>query len=238
MTHLTSNSSKPVQSSQAGVHPKLAEVLQRHVAEPWQLKLHQPSKAAFHKLRVLVEAEAERPLILDSGCGTGKSTVTIAQEYPECLVLGIDQSAKRLERTGGRNFPYRVGNVIWVRAELASFWWLARAAGWKLQQHYILYPNPWPKAAQLRRRWHGHPVFPTLLALGGVLELRCNWEIYAQEFAAAVSDLTGISTAVKDLRENVVTTPFETKYRNSGMPLFQVRVDLEADLEPDQGADR
>ena len=30
-----------------------------------------------------------------------------------------------------------------------------------------------------------HPIFPTLLALSEVTELRTNWEIYAREFAEA-----------------------------------------------------
>ncbi|HET6564220.1 MAG TPA: hypothetical protein VFG52_02305 [Xanthomonadales bacterium] len=165
-------------------------------------------------------------MIFDSGCGTGQSTRDIAAAYPDCWIIGIDQSAHRLARTGSCQFPYRMENAIWVRAELASFWFLARQAGWKLQRHYLLYPNPWPKASQLKRRWHGHPVFPCLTELGGALEMRCNWEIYAQEFAAAVSQVRGIDVAVEEALPDRISSAFEAKYRNSGLALFRVRAGL------------
>jgi tRNA G46 methylase TrmB len=181
---------------------------------------------AFRQLQALLASEAGRPLILDSGCGTGQSTLSIAAAYPDALVIGIDQSAKRLQRTGASSFPFQQGNAIWIRAELASFWWLVNRAGWSLSRHYLLYPNPWPKPSQLRRRWHGHPVFPTLLALGGVLELRCNWEIYAQEFALALREASGISVTVNSLQTDALSSPFEEKYRNSGLALFRLTADL------------
>ena len=49
---------------------------------------------------------------------------------------------------------------------------IARTSGMLLaqlahrEQHYLLYPNPWPKAKHLQRRVHGHGSFPLLLQLG------------------------------------------------------------------------
>ncbi len=162
--------------------------------------------------------------MLDSGCGTGESTRLIARAFPDCLVIGVDQSNARLVRTGANSFPYCEGNAIWLRAELGTFWRLALRAGWRLRHHYLLYPNPWPKPGQLQRRWHAHPVFPDLLRLGGRLELRCNWEIYALEFAAAANRVLGGDTAARLLAESAITTPFERKYRASGHPLYSVSV--------------
>ena len=101
-------------------------------------------------------------------------------------------------------------------AELASFWRLALAAGWQLERHYLFYPNPWPKPGQLQRRWHAHPVFPDLLRLGGRLEMRCNWELYAEEFAFAVNRLAGTKIEPVRLREPDPVSAFERKYHDSG----------------------
>lgn len=226
VTQSSSRHSLPVQSSQTGIHHRLGSVLQSHMLNSWRLKPHGPSCEAFRQLQRLVGSLGKRPMIFDSGCGTGQSTRDIAAAYPDCWVIGIDQSAHRLARTGASQFPFRVDNAIWVRAELASFWFLARQARWNLQRHYLLYPNPWPKASQLRRRWHGHPVFPCLLELGGVLEMRCNWEIYAQEFAAAVGQIRGTKVAVEEALPDTISSAFEIKYRNSGLVLFRVCVDL------------
>lgn len=223
---LSNNRSKPVQSAQDSVHNQLGSVLQNHVQNPWRLQPHGPSLEAFSSLQQLLENEAGRPLIFDSGCGTGQSTRDIAAAYPDCWVIGIDQSAKRLARTGANYFPHRSANAIWIRAELATFWFLARQARWNLSRHYLLYPNPWPKASQLRRRWHAHPVFPSLLGLRGVLEMRCNWKVYAEEFAAAVMQLHGAEVQVEELQPGAISSAFEIKYRESGMRLYRVLADL------------
>lgn len=226
MSDSQSNFSAPVRSVQLEPHPQLERVVRRHCLHDWRVRPHQPTVAAFDQLQALLEGSPPRPLILDSGCGTGESTQLIGTVYPDSWVIGIDQSSKRLEKTGAMQFPHVQGNVIWIRAELASFWWLAHQAGWQLAGHYILYPNPWPKPAQLRRRWHGHPVFPTLLSLGGKLEVRTNWEVYAQEFAAAIEMAAHVTVHMDVPGGRVVTTPFERKYRDSGLSLFRVRAGL------------
>ena len=212
-----------VHSSQAGVHPRLGHVLARHQAAPWQGALHAPTVHAFARLRALVGRE-RRPLVLDSGCGTGESTRRLARVFPDALVIGVDKSAARLARTGATHFPFREGNAIWLRADLATFWRLAWEAGWRLDRHFVLYPNPWPKPGHLQRRWHGHPVFPCLLALGGQLEMRTNWAIYAQEFAWSAASLTGRAVAPRELPPGDALSPFERKYRTSGHPLYSVVV--------------
>ena len=162
------------------------------------------------------------PLVLDAGCGTGQSTLLLARMLPDCLVIGVDKSEARLARGGAVQPVQRDANAIRLRAELETFWRLARARGWRLHRHYLLYPNPWPKPGQLQRRWHAHPVFPDLLALGGRLEMRCNWEPYAREFAFAVNDFCGTGRAPEPVGKGPPLSPFERKYRNSGLPLYSV----------------
>lgn len=169
--------------------------------------------------------------MLDSGCGTGTSTRTLAAMHPDCLVIGIDRSLSRLSRLGQSAFPFRQDNAIWVQAELASFWRLALEAGWRLHHHYLLYPNPWPKPGQLQRRWHAHPVFPRILALGGVLELRSNWRIYAEEFRQALllarpGMEIRLESAVSEQDWEGIETPFGLKYARSGHRLYRLVHDL------------
>jgi tRNA G46 methylase TrmB len=184
--------------------------------------------AAFESLSVLIGNE-DRPLVLDSGCGTGASSRILAERHPDCLVIGVDKSASRLSRGGMSESPHREENVIWLRADLATFWRLAVQAGWRLAHHYLLYPNPWPKPGHLQRRWHGHPVFPVLLQLGGRLEMRCNWAVYAQEFAAALRwSLSKETPVVLDEVGVEVSSlsPFEAKYRARGDLLYSVTTRL------------
>jgi tRNA (guanine-N7-)-methyltransferase len=87
-------------------------------------------------------------------------------------------------------------------------------------------PNPWPKASQVSRRWHGHPVFPSLLDLGGVLECRSNWAIYLAEFCFAVRRMTQRPAVAESYAPDAAMTPFERKYLASGHRLFRMVVDL------------
>ena len=147
-------------------------------------------------------------VILDSGCGTGESTIHIARRFPDIPVIGIDKSCARLNKAGnpsqtaGDDVP---PNAFWIRAELLDFWRLAldrvKTGKWTIPYHAVYYPNPWPKQSEATRRFHMHPIFPTLLALSRKTELRTNWEIYAREFAEAtrivLEERTGI--AAKEL---------------------------------------
>jgi tRNA G46 methylase TrmB len=58
-------------------------------------------------------------------------------------------------------------NAILLRAELSDlFTLISSKSDWIIHSHYLLYPNPYPKSKHLQRRWHGHPIFPVILALG------------------------------------------------------------------------
>ena len=153
--------------------------------------------------------------MLDSYCGTGYSTARLAERYPDHLVVGVDKSAQRLARHVSSG-----GDYLLLRAECEPFWLQMVAAGLAVEHHYLLYPNPWPKSVQLKRRVHGHPAFPLLLALGGSLELRSNWQLYVEEFGLAVQ-LAGGRGWVNQLAQGASLTLFEKKYRNSGHTLWQ-----------------
>jgi tRNA (guanine-N7-)-methyltransferase len=230
--------SRPVTSRQTGVHPNLQAVLRRHLECPFQKPIAEYNRAAFAEALSLWRAwNSDAPLILDAGCGVGASTFALARQWPQAFVLGVDQSAHRLRRGHpGESAP---GNMALIRADLVDFWRLLAAGNIPLQRHYLLYPNPWPKPEHLKRRWHGHPVFPVLLQLAGALECRSNWRIYVEELADALEQATGRPARMKclnparqaafELEETPPDlTPFERKYRQSGHALWQLTFDFGA----------
>lgn len=188
-------------------------------------------------------------VILDSGCGAGESTLHLAKRFPGIPVIGIDKSAIRLTKAGNIHQQEAAGtdqpaNAFWVRAELLDFWRLAleevQAGRWNILHHAVFYPNPWPKESEAGRRFHLHPIFPTLLALSPVTELRTNWEIYAREFAAAariVCDSVAQNRSEKSEHPEqsaVITcetfdptipeTAFERKYKEARQQLWRVLI--------------
>lgn len=213
--------SKFVRSNQAGVHPALRVVVDRHLRTSSQKPVAQHTRDEFAQVQHRI-ALNELPLILDAGCGNGSSSVRLAQAYPQHLVIGVDKSAYRLRSAADDAAP---ANCMLVRAELEDFWRLAVAHEWRLAKHFILYPNPWPKQRHLQRRWHGSAAFPLILALAGALELRTNWHNYALEFATALH-YAGHACALAPLLAAEPLTPFEAKYQGSGHTLWCCNADL------------
>jgi tRNA (guanine-N7-)-methyltransferase len=229
------NDSRIIISNQTGLHDKLETVVRRHLNKPFLRPFPDYSLEVFEQAKQRVDKH-QGPIIFDSFCGVGESTAYLAKVHPNALVIGIDKSSYRINK---HNDHYRLdteadslneshdspdsnshNNYLLLRADVDDFWRLAEQDNWQLAAHYLLYPNPWPKSSQLQRRVHGSAVFPSLLALGGEIELRSNWPIYVQEFAAALT-LAGHSATAQTYQPTRYITPFERKYSESGQTLWR-----------------
>ncbi|MDB5764619.1 MAG: SAM-dependent methyltransferase [Herminiimonas sp.] len=240
--------SRHIASSQTGIHDQLTSRIARHAATQFLKPIAAYNRTAFDASIAAWRATGAMPLILDAGCGVGLSTLHLASRFPGHFVIGIDQSADRIARN--TQWPGALpSNCIKVRADLVDYWRLMHAARIYPDRHYLLYPNPWPKKHHLGRRWHGHPVFPTIVALGGHFECRSNWRLYIDECAAVLKQLTAADVAVEPYPCNAplhpgenagatqsgpaVTsfkpiTPFEQKYLASGHALWRCRIYIAA----------
>ena len=214
-TQLSDTTPAVIQTQQASPHSDLERIVRHHLAHPWQKPCPSHTRQAFEQLQSRYRNDP-RPLILDSYCGTGMSTAVLAAQHPEALVVGIDQSASRL----AKHQVLGHHNYLLLQAEAESFWRCLVEAEIPLAAHWMLYPNPWPKASQLRRRVHGHGAFPLLAKLGGQLEMRSNWQVYATEFAQA-ADLIGLSGTLETFTPDPPQTLFERKYHERGHMLWR-----------------
>lgn len=209
--------SRQVTSSQTAPHDDLDRQLRRHARRPFAKPIAAYNREAFDRVATRL-ASIERPLILDSGCGTGDSSRLLAYHYPDHWVVGVDRSADRLSRQR-TDTP---ANCLLVRADLIDFWRLAHEHGWRPARHYLLYPNPEPKPRHLKRRFHAHPVFPTFVALGGRIESRSNWRIYLEEQAQALA-FHGRTCLIESVpADEPPMTLFERKYQASGQSLWRL----------------
>ena len=236
-----------VKSNQEDIYKNLEAVVRKYAATTFLRPVADHTRDAFENACEFVQtfygtdAAGCFEVVLDSGCGTGESTIHLARKFPNVPVIGVDKSAERLTKAGNdHQLKQAVAgsqelppNVFWVRAELLDFWRLAlekvNAGEWKILYHALYYPNPWPKESEATRRFHLHPIFPTLLHLSPETELRTNWEIYAREFAEAAR----ILGEALSLKFNVgldafdpenPETAFERKYQSAGQELYKVVV--------------
>ena len=232
---------RAVTTNQTDIYDKLEEVVRKYASTEYLRPIADHTRMAFAEAEKFVEEFYKNSghemdcagcgahkVILDSGCGTGESTLNIALANPDVPVIGIDKSAARLTKAG--TAPR---NAFLVRAELLDFWRLAlgkvKAGQWHIPYHALYYPNPWPKQSEATRRFHLHPIFPTLLQLGDVIELRTNWEIYAREFAEAAHIATRVATPDRTIvceafePEHPITA-FERKYKEARQQLWRVTI--------------
>ena len=234
---------RAVTTNQPDIYDKLEEVVRKYASTEYLRPIADHTRIAFAEAEKFVTefygdagrdevagrtSRATYKVILDSGCGTGESTLNIALANPGIPVIGIDKSVARLSKAG--TAPQ---NAFLVRAELLDFWRLAlekvKAGQWHIPYHALYYPNPWPKQSEATRRFHLHPIFPTLLQLGDVIELRTNWEIYAREFAEAAHIATRVATpdrtiACEAFEPEHPITAFERKYKEARQQLWRVTI--------------
>ena len=230
---------RAVTTNQTDIYDKLEEVVRKYASTEYLRPIADHTRIAFAEAEKFVEgfykdtgrdevagrtSRATYKVILDSGCGTGESTLNIALANPGIPVIGIDKSVARLSKAG--TAPQ---NAFLVRAELLDFWRLAlekvKAGQWRIPYHALYYPNPWPKQSEATRRFHLHPIFPTLLQLGDVIELRTNWEIYAREFAEAARIATpDCSISHEAFEPEHPITAFERKYKEARQQLWRVTI--------------
>lgn len=204
-------------STQKGPAPRLAQIVQHHACTAYRKPISAHQFQAFEILKNFI-GRASKPLIIDSGCGTGLSTYNLAREFPDSLVIGIDKSFKRLSRLSG-TLP---DNALVLRADLIDMWRLLAQERLDISHHFMFFPNPWPKTTQLKRRFHAHPVFATMVGLAPYFELRTNWSIYAEECALALKIL-GRNSTLSLKSDMSYMTLFEKKYLESHCPIFIIK---------------
>ena len=104
-------------SAQHGPHHHLVNLVNRFKDTDFQRPIPEIQRSAFDQIMRFFD-ERKRPLIIDSGCGTGMSTQNLALQYPYNDVIGIDKSACRLSRSDN---AHKQENTLLVRGNLIIF---------------------------------------------------------------------------------------------------------------------
>ncbi|WP_286264985.1 tRNA (guanine(46)-N(7))-methyltransferase TrmB [Thalassotalea atypica] len=227
--HSSVGNSKAIESNQPGIHENLEKIVSKHLNHAFEKPYQAHTVEIFNQLDQEVQSFSG-PVILDACCGVGQSTRILAKLNPDALVIGVDKSAHRINRNVEEHLPEELckqDNYRLVRADLNDFYRLVAKAKWPVAKHYILYPNPWPKAKHVQRRWHGSAVFPFIVSIGEQLTLRSNWPLYLEEFqmAAKIAGREGQLMEVTDQAKSSPLTPFEAKYIASGQSVWQLSFD-------------
>ncbi|MDF2092882.1 tRNA (guanosine(46)-N7)-methyltransferase TrmB [Knoellia sp. 3-2P3] len=121
------------------------------------------------------------PLVLDIGCGHGAAAIAYAVEHPGHDVLAVDVHPPGVARMlaaadarGVRNLWAHIGDAV---ALLET-----RIAPRSLHAVHLFFPDPWPKARHLKRRFireHTLDLIADRLEPGGALLVATDHQSYA-----------------------------------------------------------
>lgn len=212
-------------NAQSEINNDLFSIMTRYQESKYQRPIPAQQQKIWHELFPII---SQQKLILDSGCGTGVSTSHLADRYPQHLIIGIDKSCYRL----GKHMIYKQhrcheniaskDNIVFCQAELTDIWRLMATAKLNIEKHFILYPNPWPKPQQVKKRFYAHPVFPTMLTLSPQLVCRSNWDLYLKEMQWLLQACFNINSQITQVDDQSACTRFESKYLHSGVNCYEL----------------
>ncbi len=175
------------------------------------------------KLDVRAWFGRDAPLVLEIGCGTGTSTLAMAQSEPDANVIAVDVYRRGLAQLLCAAERAGVGNIRLVRGDAVDVLDHLIEPG-SLSGVRVFFPDPWPKARHHKRRL----LQPDTVALiadrlrpGGVLHAATDHPGYAAQIAEAGDAeprLSRIDPGSRPLPVSVTrpATKYEAKARDAG----------------------
>lgn len=164
---------------------------------------------------------ASWPVELDLGCGKGGLSLTLAERYPERVVLACDVMLGRLRRVANKARSRGLANVILLRAnslDLVAYQLPPACAN----RVHLICPDPWPKARHRARRLVNTDFLrrvARVLVPGGVLHVATDASDYRDAMLAALTDLPDFYPVpdrhvIADIAD--IKTEFEQRWNRQG----------------------
>ena len=126
---------------------------------------------------------------LEIGAGQGLHAIHYSARHPERILLAVEKTHTRFASLLRRKQGHpEIKNLVTLHADAVAFV-SHLIPDSVLDQVFLLYPNPYPKAKHANLRWHNRPFMALLLKKmkpGARLTLATNIETYANEAATAM----------------------------------------------------
>lgn len=167
------------------------------------------------------------PIHIEIGMGKGKFILEHALKYPNINFIGIEKFDSVIVKAIQLTNEYERNNLKLIRMDALE---LSEVFDHEVDQIYLNFSDPWPKDKHAKRRLTS-PIFLK------IYENICNQTIYIQqktdnellyEFSSDEYVKNGFSIEVfsftkKTMKEDNITTEYETKFLNQGNTIYEIK---------------
>lgn len=143
------------------------------------------------ELAALLPPASGRRLVWEVGCGHGHFLVRYATEFPETACFGVDICSDRIARGQKKARRAQLPQCHFIRAEAREFLH-ALPAGVRIDEVWVLFPDPWPKKRHHKNRVLQPEFFEAIahrVGEGGKLYFRTDFPAYFEAVAAFLPEL-------------------------------------------------
>ncbi len=167
-------------------------------------------------------------LCLEIGCGRGRFANTMAQDFPELNIIGLEQYDAVLAKAVGDNSADTPPNLAFLWLNAASL--AACFAPGELDRIYLNFSDPWPKARHAKRRLTYRSflqLYADLLAPDGEICLKTD---NRNLFTFSADSLLANSWRLDDIDYDYPLqgaaedrpTEYEMRFRRLGQPIYRL----------------
>lgn len=167
-------------------------------------------------------------LDLEIGAGQGLHAIQYCLSHPDRHLIALERTQNKFWAFRARLSGHpRLSNLSALRTDAQAFV-AHRIPPHSLENVFLLYPNPYPKAKQANLRWHRSPFMhflSTRMKAKGRLHLATNLKWYADEaesWLTGNSDLFRLSQRSEIQPGTLPRTHFEKKYLERGETCFDL----------------
>ena len=167
----------------------------------------------------------DKPIYIEIGMGKGKFIIENAISNPDINFIGIEKFDSVLARSLPK-IPEGLDNLLIVRMDALN---IENVFSKEIDRIYLNFSDPWPKARHHLRRLSSKVFlekYDGLFENDRVIYQRTdNQDLYIYSLMSYSENgyvLSDISFDLHKDKEDLITTEYEDKFSNRGMPIYSV----------------
>lgn len=165
-----------------------------------------------------------RKLVIEIGPGVGLHPLQYAKVNPDKFIVGIEKTTEKHTKFARRvqHHP-EVNNVMAIHANAVE--WISKNIGEnEVSEYFLLYPNPYPKAAQKNKRLMHMPFMHYLIntmKTGATLTIATNMYFFYLDAKETIIELELVKDSIISITSKG-RTHFERKYLQDGQKCYEL----------------